>query len=50
MGTAFLLPPLQAAATYASLTNGGNIINPTILKNSNKRPKKKLSLPKQVQN
>ena len=32
--------PLQAAATYAAITNGGNLIKPTILKNEYKMNKK----------
>ena len=31
-GHGISVTPLQAAATYAALTNGGNLIKPTILK------------------
>ena len=41
-GHGISVTPLQAATTYASLTNGGNLINPTILINNNKILKKKI--------
>ena len=41
-GHGIAVTPLQATATYASITNGGNIINPTMIKNNNYEEKKKL--------
>ena len=41
-GHGIAVTPLQAAATYAAITNGGNIINPTMIKNDNYQKKQKI--------
>ncbi|MDB9743292.1 penicillin-binding protein 2 [Pelagibacteraceae bacterium] len=41
-GHGIAVTPLQAAATYAAITNGGNIINPTMIKNDNYQEKQKI--------
>ncbi len=41
-GHGIAVTPLQATATYASLTNGGNIIKPTIIKKENYQDNKKI--------
>ena len=41
-GHGISVTPLQVATTYASLTNGGNLINPTILINNTKILKKRI--------
>ena len=41
-GHGISVTPLQAAATYAALTNGGNLIKPTILKKNDYKIDKKI--------
>ena len=41
-GHGIAVTPLQAAATYAAITNGGNIISPTMIKNDNYQEKQKI--------
>jgi len=41
-GHGIAVTPLQATATYAALTNGGNIIKPTIIKKENYQDNKKI--------
>ena len=41
-GHGIAVTPLQATATYAALTNGGNIIKPTIIKKKNYQDSKKI--------
>ena len=41
-GHGIAVTPLQATATYAALTNGGNIIKPTIIKKEKSQGKKKI--------
>ena len=41
-GHGIAVTPLQATATYAALTNGGNIIQPSLIKKSESSNKKKL--------
>ena len=41
-GHGIAVTPLQATATYAALTNGGNIIKPTIIKKEKYQGKKKI--------
>ena len=41
-GHGISVTPLQAAATYAALTNGGNLIKPTILKKNDYKVDKKI--------
>ena len=41
-GHGIAVTPLQASATYAALTNGGNIIRPTIVKKAKYQKHKKL--------
>ena len=44
-GHGIAVTPLQATATYAALTNGGKIIDPTLIKQPNNKYKKKLISP-----
>ena len=41
-GHGIAVTPLQATATYAALTNGGNIIKPTIIKRDQYKEKKRI--------
>ena len=41
-GRGISVTPLQAAATYAALTNGGNLVKPTILKKDKYLERKKI--------
>ena len=41
-GHGIAVTPLQATATYAALTNGGNLVKPTLLKKDNNQNGKKL--------
>ncbi len=41
-GHGIAVTPLQATAAYAAITNGGNIINPTIIKKKEYRVKEKI--------
>ena len=44
-GHGIAVTPLQATATYAALTNGGNIIKPTLIKKNNNTDNKKIISP-----
>jgi cell division protein FtsI (penicillin-binding protein 3) len=41
-GHGIAVTPLQATATYAALSNGGNIIKPTLIKKTNNQESKKI--------
>ena len=45
-GHGIAVTPLQAAATYAALTNGGNVIKPTLINNKEQQENKKIISPK----
>ena len=45
-GHGIAVTPLQASATYAALTNGGNVIKPTLIKNKEHQENKKIISPK----
>ncbi len=44
-GHGIAVTPLQATATYAALTNGGNVINPTIIRKEKYQDNKKIISP-----
>ena len=45
-GHGIAVTPLQASATYAALTNGGNVIKPTLINNKEQQENKKIISPK----
>ena len=45
-GHGIAVTPLQASATYAALTNGGNVIKPTLINNKKQQENKKIISPK----
>ena len=45
-GHGIAVTPLQASATYAALTNGGNVIKPTLINNKEQQEYKKIISPK----
>ncbi len=45
-GHGIAVTPLQASATYAALTNGGNVIKPTLINNKEQQVNKKIISPK----
>ena len=45
-GHGIAVTPLQAASTYAALTNGGNVIKPTLINNKEQQENKKIISPK----